>query len=109
MAGKSPMQKITEAGTTPMRDQPDKAFGKSVTIEGLQEKYGKKRGRELYYDIALAGGFGDFRGFASQATPPLDLTGLDIAANKERKAAVDALLADADAKEAEKDAKSAEE
>lgn len=102
MAGQSPMQKIRAAGGVPLNSQPDKSRGKSLTLEGLQEKYGDAEGRKLYYDVALAGGFGDFRGVASGATPPLDLTGLDDPHNAERKAAVEALLADADSKLAPK-------
>jgi hypothetical protein len=96
MAGKSPMERIQEAGAVPMNAQPGKGMGKSVTLEGLQKEYGKKRGLNLYYDIALAGGFGDLRSAASGVTPPLDLTGLDMPRNAEHKAAVEALFAAAD-------------
>src|SRR5688572_23079541 len=92
MAGKSPMQKIQESGQTPMSAQPDKGKGTALTIEALEERYGKRNAKEVYYRAALAAGYGNFRNSAYRNLPPLDTTGLKGSA----KEALEAALADAD-------------
>lgn len=76
MAGKSPMEKIREAGETPMREREGAGIGKSVTLAFLQKKYGPEEGRRIYFEVARVGGFGDLRSIAYVTLPPLDLTGL---------------------------------
>lgn len=48
----------------------------AVTLEGLQKQYGKAEGERLYHEIAVKGGFGNFRAVSHNYSPDLDLSGL---------------------------------
>jgi hypothetical protein len=85
MAGQSPMQKIKEAGGVPMQSRPETGRGAALTLEGLKAKYGDDAGKRLYFEVAVAGGFGDFRGTPFVHYPPLDMTGLTPDAIEERR------------------------
>lgn len=92
MAGKSPMQKLADEGKTPLAFQPERGQGSSITLQQLEERYGKKQGREVYFRVALAGGFGDLRNMSYVTLPPLDTAGLKSA----QREAVESVLAGAD-------------
>lgn len=94
MAVKSPMQKLADEGKTPLAFQPEKGQGSSITVESLAERYGKKNALEIYYRVALAGGFGDLRNMSYLTLPPLVTTGLSAT----QKEAVEDVLAAADTK-----------
>jgi hypothetical protein len=64
---------------------------KALTFDGAQKEFGPKRGPELYYAVAMAGGFGRVEG-----NPDLSLIGLD----GEHKKKVDALLAEVEGAQA---------
>lgn len=93
MAGQSPMEKIKAAGRAPLASQLDKGRGRALTLASLIRLYDGdvRKAKDVYYRAAVAGGFGDFRGLASGATPDLDLAGLDNG----RLAAVEAILSEA--------------
>lgn len=86
------MQKLKADGKTPLAFQPEKGEGSSIAVAELEERYGKKHGKEVYYRVAVAGGFGDLRNMSYLTMPPLVTAGMKAA----QREAVEAALAAAD-------------
>jgi hypothetical protein len=88
---RSPMQKIRDAGETPLNEQPGAQRGSSISVAKLAERYGENA-KEVYFRIALVA-WGDFRNIPSGNLNPLDTTQL----SDEQRAALVEVLAEADA------------
>lgn len=86
------MQKIRDAGAIPLRDRPEAQRGTSLSVQDLAARYGPENAKEVFFRVGLVA-WGDFRNLASGNLNPLDTTGL----SGEQRAALEKVLADADA------------